>query len=257
MLKKHLYIIACCILIGVNLWAQPFFEVKGIMMGELPIAVVNDKIVRVGDSVENAVIEEIGRDYVKFSVDSDIFTTHLKNFKDLSDFGKMSSGGFESEAAAQPSFSRPQDMRQKNLDSGYEYIKDAQRILGSKILSVKLYDSVLALYDKSEQQYQYALNKTPMDEKEKIKKIIRTVGQYKDAAYKGKQRLQKDIRDAIRNKTLVYGMTASDVRSSIGSPNSINHSGGATYRHEQWIYRSSRNMYLYFELGVLVSYQYF
>jgi len=62
----------------------------------------------------------------------------------------------------------------------------------------------------------------------------------------------KDIQELINGKKIRIGMTGEQVIFSWGRPERINESIGAWGKHEQWIYSST---YLYFENGILTSYQ--
>lgn len=65
------------------------------------------------------------------------------------------------------------------------------------------------------------------------------------------------IIDAIRNKNVVIGMTAEQVRLSIGKPTTVNRTVTAAGVREQWVYRSSlyNTRYIYLENGVVTSWQ--
>ena len=57
----------------------------------------------------------------------------------------------------------------------------------------------------------------------------------------------------VRSGMFRIGMTKEMVQASIGYPNDINKTVGSWGVHEQWVYGT--NTYLYFEDGVLTSYQ--
>lgn len=60
--------------------------------------------------------------------------------------------------------------------------------------------------------------------------------------------------DRILNHEYWIGMTGDITRLSLGHPDKINKTVGSWGVHEQWIYEK-RNLYLYFEDGILTSYQ--
>ncbi len=60
------------------------------------------------------------------------------------------------------------------------------------------------------------------------------------------------ITDKVINRKVILGMTKEQVIASWGRPNDINRSVGSWGVHEQWVYD---NKYLYFEDGVLTSFQ--
>jgi len=60
--------------------------------------------------------------------------------------------------------------------------------------------------------------------------------------------------DAILNHQYWIGMTSEIARASLGSPDKNNKSVGSWGVHEQWVYEN-KGLYLYFENGILTSYQ--
>ena len=74
--------------------------------------------------------------------------------------------------------------------------------------------------------------------------------------------LPEDIKNLISNKKIRIGMTTEQVLLSWGKPcpsredgDCINRTVGAWGVHEQWIYNYPNGPYLYFENGVLASWQ--
>ena len=72
--------------------------------------------------------------------------------------------------------------------------------------------------------------------------------------------LSDDIKNCILNKNIRIGMTKEQVLLSWGHPchgysTCINKSVGLWGVHEQWVYHSPYGPYLYFENGVLTSWQ--
>lgn len=64
--------------------------------------------------------------------------------------------------------------------------------------------------------------------------------------------LKFDQQALIRNEKIQLGMNACMALASWGSPESVNNSVGSFGVHNQWVYPDS---YLYFEQGILTSYQ--
>src|SRR5690606_4381562 len=64
----------------------------------------------------------------------------------------------------------------------------------------------------------------------------------------------KEIGEKLFKGYYWLGMTDEMTKASLGSPSDINRSVGSWGVHEQWVYRS-RKLYLYFENGILKSYQ--
>ena len=67
-----------------------------------------------------------------------------------------------------------------------------------------------------------------------------------------KDRFGADAADKIMRKEIWLGMTNSMATESIGSPEKVNKSTNAYGTREQWVYKDK---YLYFENGLLVSFQ--
>lgn len=63
---------------------------------------------------------------------------------------------------------------------------------------------------------------------------------------------EDEIASKIIKKKFWIGMTSEMAKESIGSPDDINRTVGSWGVHEQWVYG---NKYLYFENGILTSYQ--
>ncbi|HOW20878.1 MAG TPA: hypothetical protein PLH74_04885 [Tenuifilaceae bacterium] len=66
------------------------------------------------------------------------------------------------------------------------------------------------------------------------------------------ERFGKENYYRISNHMIWIGMTKEMARASIGGPSSINTTTGSWGVHEQWVYN---NKYLYFENGILTSWQ--
>lgn len=67
--------------------------------------------------------------------------------------------------------------------------------------------------------------------------------------------LEPRIEDAILRGAAVIGMTEEQVIASLGRPYEINRTVGEWGVHEQWIYSRYYGPYLYFEDGILTSWQ--
>lgn len=64
--------------------------------------------------------------------------------------------------------------------------------------------------------------------------------------------ISKQIRDCILENKIIVGMTKDDVVASWGKPEDIHRTVGSWGLNEQWVYS---NRYLYFENGILTSWQ--
>ena len=80
-----------------------------------------------------------------------------------------------------------------------------------------------------------------------------------EAYFEQNPRLSKDIKNAILNRGIRLGMTKEQVllswENSYYRLIKINKTGGPWGVHEQWIYNSYNGPYLYFENGILTSWQ--
>jgi hypothetical protein len=70
----------------------------------------------------------------------------------------------------------------------------------------------------------------------------------------------QEVKKAIINSHIIIGMTEEQVRYSWGSPDDMNRSVGSWGVHEQWVFENQvynylRTTYVYFENGMLTSYQ--
>lgn len=72
-----------------------------------------------------------------------------------------------------------------------------------------------------------------------------------------KLNVSDELENIMKEKKIIIGMTANQVLLSWGHPYDKNSSVGSYGRHEQWIYKVSgfKYDYLYFENGILTSYQ--
>lgn len=67
--------------------------------------------------------------------------------------------------------------------------------------------------------------------------------------------INEETREAILAGEIMIGMLRSQVIASWGHPDDINRSIGSWGRHEQWVYGQTTAVYLYFEDGILTSWQ--
>jgi len=97
---------------------------------------------------------------------------------------------------------------------------------------------------------------------ENFKKIIDKIKENKEKAQDSirfvelKKLWGAKIALRIIKKEYWLGMTTEMCKKSLGYPDDINRSRGPWGLHQQWIYRKPFKKYLYFENGILTSYQY-
>ncbi|NCU33693.1 MAG: hypothetical protein EOM23_12350 [Candidatus Moranbacteria bacterium] len=243
-------------------FAQSTLEVEGIMFGEVPVAVVNGKVVKVGDEIDTAEVMEIGEDFVKFSLDQGGY--YISRLVERSYKGNSINEKSQRVSNDTNNSSR-QELRSKtfeNIENYIDYIEEAKdELRKQRVPTVKSYQKAMSLFDKAERELQYGLERVLMDSegRDKIKPLISRVREYKDTIYQEKRNLKKQIEDAIRNNKLVEGMTKSDVTRSWGRAHEVNRSNYGGVRQEQWIYEDEKNRrdaYLYFDEDILTSIQY-
>jgi hypothetical protein len=77
-MRNALLIIVLLSVMQALLFAGPEREVNGIVGGDTPRAIVNGKLVKEGDTVDGATVEEIGEDFVVFRTGGRTVTEYLK-----------------------------------------------------------------------------------------------------------------------------------------------------------------------------------
>jgi hypothetical protein len=128
--------------------------------------------------------------------------------------------------------------------------------------AIDLYKQVMEMEPGSKlairaQQRINELRATPEIVREEAKKAERKRKEA-EAKQAAKARLEEyvqahpEYREAILAKKVGLGMSTDDVIASWGKPGHVNTTVTAYGKHEQWVYGST---YLYFEEGVLASYQ--
>ena len=71
-----LWVIVSLTYLSISL-AQPELEVTGIIGGEEPLAIVNGKIVKKGGSIKDALVVDIGENFVRFEFEGTSFEIKL------------------------------------------------------------------------------------------------------------------------------------------------------------------------------------
>ncbi len=222
------------------------------MSGTEYVAVVNDELVRVGDRVGELTVTEIGADYVEFdSKGSGKFIKRLgvKVKKAEVPMRQVASSKQSSEL-----------MGEEKIKQAFQYTTDAEIILSGGVKSVAKYKKAISFYDKAERQLQYALDKNlDSDQRTKIKSVISALRDDKASLYSEKRSFEKQIKEAIRNREILYGMTRSDVTRSLGRADEVEKGKYSNNAQEQWIYGdpARKSKYLRFENGILTSFQFY
>lgn len=148
-----------------------------------------------------------------------------------------------------------------HFQQAMEYRLEADNEFRSqRVPSLKIYPKVLLLYDKSERQLQHGLERSKgAEERKRIESTILELRSKKDILRREEKKLEESIKNAIKDKRWVLGMTKLDVVKSLGNPTKINRANYGGSKEDQWIYRDEKkrtDLYLYFEADVLVSAQF-
>ncbi len=140
-----------------------------------------------------------------------------------------------------------------DFNPNYEQTKEIN-ILFDKLLEIR-YELEKPEREAREKRRQARLKKI-REEEAKIRKETPGTLEYRQEYVKNHQNLSKRIKNCILKGEIRLGMTKEQVEVSWGKPRDINKSVGSWGVHEQWIYRKfSHSTYLYFENGILTSWQ--
>lgn len=116
------------------------------------------------------------------------------------------------------------------------------------------------LTDSIQIQYNFELWQMRVQKEDKTEVDISILDNFADGTLVKNNPLakfNKVMQELIKNGKIRIGMTKEQARLSWGEPNSINRTVGSWGVHEQWVweYKYSSNTYLYFENGILTSFQ--
>ncbi len=240
--------------------AQTSLEVSGIVSGRDPVAIVNGETVKQGGRVQEFTVEEIGRDFVRFTSASGESVTKRLGEKAV-------------DAHQTPVENIPSPVRDPISDSDRDAtvkqyaaqaaqdIDAADHFLRSQgVANPAAQKQAIALYGKAERGLQLALEKTAVETEARntIKTAIAGVRDISRKLSKEKRDLEEKIRTAVESHKVVMGMTKEEVIKSVGRPGSVNTANDRGDVKEQWIYGdpSRKATYLYFNNGILSSFQY-
>ena len=244
------------ILISVSV-AQQDLEIAGIIYDEKPVAIINGKVVKEGDKLGEAQVIKIGSDFVNFKIGGETITKQLKEIP-INTVPEERKSGNTYQGGSAGNY-RLQTRIEENIQKAQSYINEADNFLDEqRVMSLGKYNKVLSLYDKSEREFQYALEGlTDKDSRDKIEASLRILREGKYQLKRKEESLEKQINDAMEHQNAIFGMTKSDVTRSWGQPTEINRSNYSGSSDEQWIYGTPpvRPVYLYFNEGILVSKQ--
>ncbi len=203
------------------------------------MAIINGEVVQKGDRLQDAVIVEIGDDYVTLQYNGQMITEKVAATKKARKKPAPASPPPESYQQKQYFQQKSRGQTQMNLSKVDHYANQAAYQERRYTTSVGNYKKVLGFLKKAEQEAQYALqrNLNNAADRDRIKRTIASIRQDMEAVKHRKKQLAEMIRDAIRQDRLVRGMTKSDVRRVLGSPTKKKKMTGSSYRAEEWYYK--------------------
>jgi|GEM_PF-6849180 len=235
--------------------SRPALQVSGVMISDKPSAIVNGNILGVGMEINGAVVKEISGHGVAFDFQGDMFTVALNNTADQN--GAVSGPRPDQQQSQTSETESPQgNAYQDHLRKAGAYVAGAQEIVRqNRVMAIKDYDAVLALYDEGQAECRTALEQAPVDVRGSIRKLLASIRNDRQIFLAAKSGLSRRIREAIDQHKLTFGMTASNVKQSIGRPDRIQRSGDADRYFEQWEYEErdgviSKCLYFYNEIFV-------
>lgn len=222
-------------------FAQSKFRVEGIIMDEDPIAVINGEVFNEGDNINGAVISKITEDKVYFQQGGESLSRKIEG----STSKKEDKGNNyrrvptrEIHKSTQSSVSPPQSY----LDAK-DYYRQASVLASDNLGKAKVF------YKKAIKNAQWAIPKVFGEKREEMNQIIKNSREVIFAFDEGK-------REARDKGKVTIGMTEEEVKKILGKPLEINQSQYGQWGsiEEQWVY-GPYGPYLYFEDGILTSYQ--
>lgn len=240
-------------------------KLSGIMNGPQPGAIINDQIVRVGDSLDGLRVVEIGADYVLCQTSKGKIELRLheaetveKTNKALGTKQPRGANSVKSAAAIQAPAPAPtsgsKDLKaRKSLNRSIEYLKEGDALLKSPLVFERLYAKAASLCDDADREAQAAFRAVADDAlRLGIKEHIDRVRQAKQKILNEKSNFNTRVRTLISAHQLMTGMTQRDVVSSWGQPLMQNRDGGL----EKWIYQDNNGYQkeLVFKDGIMVSF---
>lgn len=263
-MKKSFLVFVLTVFLQNSSFAQEAPKLSGIMQGDAPAAILNDKIVAVGESVDGFRVIEVGADYVDCEGRRGVVRLMLPQAQAASK--KTSVSGSKPAGATPPSMpvaasspstpalSSNQAKAEKYLAKSFDYLKQADAVVKTPLLFERVFDKSIELCEAAETEAQNALRSAVgNDAKAGIANHIEKVRKAKNDIAKEKANFNMRIRSYIAAKQVVAGMTQRDVTSSWGQPLMRNRDGNL----EKWVYKDNygNQKELAFQEGILVSYQ--
>lgn len=261
MVLRILWIVTFAVVICALVHADENFKLSGIMNGSAPSAIINDKIVGVGDNVDGCRITEIGADHVVCQTPAGTVNLQLNE-----------GGAAEPAAKAQtPAVNRPPKAKsmiassnnaadgpadteaRKHMERSMAFLKQGDELLKSPMVFERLYSKAAELCDESDREAQIAFRSATGEAMQAgIRNHIEKVRRAKQIILKEKADFNTRIRSLVAARQILTGMTQQNVNSSWGPPLMQNRDGEL----EKWVYQdnSGYQKELVFKGGILISF---
>lgn len=237
--------------------ARPVLQVSGVMISDRPSAIINGNILGVGMEIDGAVVKAIANEGVTVDFQGDVFTVALNTAgKNDAVSGALPDQKKDVASRAQ---SQPGPAYQEKLMRAGAYVAGAQEIVRqNRVMALKDYEEVLLLYGEAATACREALEQAPVDARGPVRTLIASVDHDRRIFLAAKAELDRRIRETIDQHKLIFGMTAVDVKQSIGRPDRIQRSDDTGRRFEQWEYEErdgTIRQCLYFYNEIFVAYK--
>lgn len=258
-MNNPILIILFVVSFQLSVFAQEAPKLSGIMQGDSPSAIINDKFVTVGETVDGYRIVEIGEDYVQCEGVRGALRLSLAQPEASKDRSKKQKAAASAPvppavaASAQGTQQQMQLKAAKFLERSIDHLKEADRLLKSPLVFERLYAGAIEMCDAADREAQSAMRSVTGDTpKAGIANHLQKIRKAKEAIVKEKAEFTTRIRTLIAAKQVATGMTQRDVVSSWGAPLMQNRDGTL----EKWIYQDANGYQkeLVFKDGILVSF---
>lgn len=258
-MNNSIAIIVFVVFLQLSVFAEEAPTLSGIMQGDSPSAIINNKFVTVGETVDGYRIVDIGADYVQCQGQRGIVRLSMAqedSTKEQSKTKKSQNAApvkAPAATAAQGTTREMQAKARKYLDRSVEYLKEADKLLRSPFMFEWLYAKAIDLCEAADREAQLALRLVTEDAlKMGIIEHIGKIRKAKELIVQEKANFNTRIRSMISARQIVTGMTQRDVVSSWGQPLMQNRDGTL----EKWVYQDANGYQkeLVFKDGIMVSF---
>lgn len=229
-------LILLLIFVPLTLFGQPNLRLEGILGGREPLAAINGKIFKQGQTVQGAKITKITNNKVYFYYQGESFSLGVNTG------GWTQTGNKQRVMPEAKAKNNQQDGQSvKFYHEARKHYQKASRLAWNNLGKAEIY------YRKAIQQAQWAIPKVSKQQQKEMTDIINNSRQV-IAKFQRKKKQER-----AKGK-IIIGMTTTEVRQIIGKPLTIEKSQqDLRTEKEKWVY-GPRGPYLYFEDGFFVGY---